>query len=209
MTNPAPELVGPIAIAVDRSPDRQQWAIAAAQRTTDGRIHLEIGPYDPAWSNTDLVEKLVHIVTEWDPIALAIDQRSAAAVLKPLLIEAEIEPHMTNASELALACGGFLDDSLAGRLSHSDQQILNDAVASAVKRDLPGGGFAWTKTAGGSIAQLCAATLAHSALLVFGPSAAPPQLPAAPMMEMDRPTTRDDEFDRVLGAGVDITRAPF
>jgi hypothetical protein len=198
MTNPAPELVGPIALAVDRSPDRQVWAIAAAQRTTDGRIHIEIGPYDPA-SNADLVDKLVHIVTEWDPIALAIDQRSAAAVLTPYLIEAEIEPHVTNASELAQSCGGFLDDAMAGRLSHSDQEILNDAVVAAVKRDLPGGGFAWAKTAGSSIAQLMAATLAHWSLLTFGTAARPK--PPPPLSDT-RPGRYDDCF-------LDLDRVPF
>jgi hypothetical protein len=210
MTNPAPELVGPVAIAVDRSPDRKQWAIAAAQRTTDGRIHLEIGPYDAdSWSNTDLVEKLVHIVTEWDPIALAIDQRSAGAVLKPHLIGAEIEPHITNASELALACGGFLDDALAGRLSHSDQETLNEAVVAAVKRDMQGGGFAWAKTPGSSIANLTAATLAHWSLLTFGP-AARPRVIAPPSLGSDRSRSReDDDFGRVLEAAVDIWRAPF
>jgi hypothetical protein len=31
----------------------------------------------------------------------------------------------------------FLDDALAGRLSHSDQEIRNDADVAAVNRDLP------------------------------------------------------------------------
>jgi len=42
------------------------------------------------------------------------------------------------------------------RDQHMGQDVLRDAVASAVKRDLPGGGFAWTKTASESIAQLMA-----------------------------------------------------
>jgi len=37
MVNEHPQLVGPVAIALDRSPDRQVWALAAAQPTADGR----------------------------------------------------------------------------------------------------------------------------------------------------------------------------
>jgi len=35
-----------------------------------------------------VVEKILDIVTEWDPVALTIDQKSPAAVVKPLLITA-------------------------------------------------------------------------------------------------------------------------
>jgi hypothetical protein len=102
---------------------------------------------------------------------------------------------------------GFLDDALAGQLSHSGQQVLNDAVASAVKRDPPGGGFAWDKTPGASIAQLVAATLSHWALLEFGSS--PPKVIAKPLMDAGRTRDDDDEFDRVLGPNVDILTTPF
>jgi hypothetical protein len=200
MINPSPRLLGPIAIAVDRSPDRKHWAIAAAQRTDDDRIHIELGPYEGTWSNSDLVEKILDIVTEWDPVALTIDQKSPAAVLKPLLImEAGVEPVMTNASELALACGGFVDAALAGQISHCDQQLLNDSVASAIKRDLPGGGFAWDKPPGASVAELMAATLSHWALLTFAPPPAPKS--ASPMMAAK--STHADED------GLDIMHTPF
>jgi hypothetical protein len=121
-------------------------------------------------------------------------------VLQPHLIDAEIEPHMTNTSELALAAGGFLDDALAGRLSHADQDAFNDAVAAAVKRDLPGGGFAWTKTRGGSIAQLMAASLAHFALLKFAPTVRPKPKPPIPLASGK--SDRDDRF-------MDLDKVPF
>jgi hypothetical protein len=201
LTNTSPSLVGPIAIAVDRSPDRKHWAIAAAQRTSDNRIHIELGPYEGTWSNTDLVEKILDIVTEWDPVALTIDQKSPAAVLKPMLItEAAIEPVMTNASELALACGGFVDAALAGQVSHCDQQLLNDSVASAIKRDLPGGGFAWDKPPGASVAELMAATLSHWALLTFAPPVKP-KLGFPSMGEQSTHAAADD--------GLDIMYTPF
>jgi hypothetical protein len=74
MTNEYPDLTGARTLAVDRSPDRKTWAIAAAQRTTDGRIHIEVGYFDEA-SSSEVVERLIDIVTDWDPIALMIDSR--------------------------------------------------------------------------------------------------------------------------------------
>jgi hypothetical protein len=156
-----PELTGPIAIAVDRSNDRKTWAIASARRTVDGRVHVEIAPYDLA-TNADVVEKLIEIVCDWDPIEIAIDQRSAAAVIQPALEAVDIQPRMTNTTELVLACGSWLDAVEAGIISHSDQQALNDAVVSAVKRDLAGG-FAWQTAPG--VTNLVAASLAAWSLI--------------------------------------------
>jgi len=50
------------------------------------------------------------------------------------------------------------------------------------------------------------ATLAHYALLRFAP-AARRKVIAPPLMDCS--TSRDDEFDRALGSGIDIMRAPF
>jgi hypothetical protein len=197
MAATAPELTGPIAIAVDRSQDRKTWAIASAQRTVEGRIHLEIGPYKDLWQ-TDVVEKLVDIVIAWDPIALAIDQRSAAAVIKPHLEAVEISPTMTNSVELALACGSFLDAVEAAGISHSNQTVLNDAVVSAVKRDL-GGGFAWDRAPG--VTQLVAASLAAWAL-ISATTAAPKQTPL-PL------AAGSNDRERDMPAELDMDRVPF
>jgi hypothetical protein len=203
-----PQLVGPTVIALDRSPDRQVWALCAAQRTVDGRIHLELG-FNQAASNAAVVDYVTDVVMAWDPAAIVMDQRSPAAVLRPQLAELGIEATLTNAADLARAFGGFLDACVEGGLSHTGQQILADAVSAATKRDLPGGGFAWDKRVpGSSIAQLCAATLAHWGLLESG--SPPTTMPAPPVLGSERSRSReDDEFDRALGASQDIFRAPF
>jgi hypothetical protein len=54
-----PKLVGPIAVAVDRSQDRKTWSICAAQRTAEGKIHLECAPYQHLSSTADVVDKLI------------------------------------------------------------------------------------------------------------------------------------------------------
>lgn len=185
-----PELVGVRTLAIHRSKDRRRWALAAAQRTSDNRVHVEVGPLREG-SHTDVAEYLVDKVTAWNPMALVIDRRSSAMVLEPLLLDAGIEPTVTNSAELSLACGGFLDDALAGMLSHSGQGVLDDAVGGAVKRELPGGGFCWDEGVDGVVAApLVAATLAHWALLR---ASKPPSGPSsAPVIE---PASRDEELD--------------
>lgn len=192
MASTDPILVGPRTIAVHRSRNRQRWAIAAAQRTADNRVHIELGPVQEG-SHTEIAEYLVDKVGDWNPIALVIDRKSAAMVLEPLLLDAGIETTVTNSVDLALACGGFLDDTLAGLLSHSDQPALAEATGAAVKRDLPGGGFAWDEGADGTIsAPLVAATLAHWALLSFGK---PPVAPsAAPVVDVQASKGELDVF---------------
>lgn len=177
MATTNPQLVGSRAIAVDRSKDGRTWAVAAVQRLSDGRRHGEIGPLTTA-TTTEMVEFLVRKVTEWNPVALVIDARSDAMVLVPLLMEAGIEPVITNASDMARACNGWLTAALEGQFSHSDQQLFNDAVAGAAKRDLPGGGFAWDKASEAPIAPVVAISLADWALLKFG--AVPKGKPAPP-----------------------------
>lgn len=196
----SPTLTGvhPQTVGIDRDPTTKVWSIGGAQRTTTGGAHVEIGYSDSAASVTEMAELIINLVTEADPIALVIDQRSPAAILKPYLIEAGIEPHMTNATELAMGCEGILEAAIAGQMSHSDQKILTDSAVSAIKRELPGGRFAWDKQTGGTIVQIMAVTLAHWGLLTFG---APPRRSAAPMAdapevsENGRPGRDFDDFD--------------
>jgi hypothetical protein len=109
-----------------------------------------------------VVDKLIDIVIAWDPSVIAIDSRSAAAVIEPTLKAADVEPHMAATTEVVLAAGSFLDVCEAGSLSHSNQAPLTDGAVSATKRPL-GAGFAWDHAAG--VTYLNAASLAHWALL--------------------------------------------
>ncbi|MGR6579277.1 hypothetical protein ACT89R_01730 [Rhodococcus qingshengii] len=168
MENLAPDLIGPIAVAVDRSRDGRRWAIAVAQRTTDDRIHLEVG-YFRAAPNSDVVAYLVNLIAHWDPCALVIDTKSPAKVLQPLLIAAGIEPIMGTAPNMVAACQGFFDDATDSILSHTNQPAINEALESAAQRFLPGGDWAWTQVGDAVISPLVAATLARWALITFGP----------------------------------------
>ncbi|AZV00730.1 terminase large subunit [Gordonia phage Kiko] len=189
-----PTLTGPIALALDRSFDGRLWALAAAQYTTDGQVHLEIGYFGDI-SNAEMLAKIVQVVGEWNPVALVIDKKSPAAVLEPLLVAERIVPIMSHGGQMATACQGFLDDALDGKLSHTDQEALTESVLGAVKRTMPQGDFAWDRTAGTVISPLVAVTLARWALLTFGLNLAEPS--AAPAFDGDEATDdRDrDDFD--------------
>lgn len=192
----APELIGPCVVGVDRAPDRRTWAIAAAQRTKSGVAHVEVG-FSRSAAATDVVEYLVDVVTAWNPVAVVIDQRSPAGVLKPLLIEAGIEPVMTNTTELALACEGFVEAYTTKQLSHSDQEILNSAVLTAVKRDLPSGAFAWDRRPGGTVTHLVAATLAHWGLLAL---TEPTKGPLVTPRSDAKPSNQSSDYDAMSAA---------
>ena len=193
-----PELTGPIVVAVDRSIDRKTWAICAAQRTTEGRIHLEVSPYQHLSSSDDVVEKLIELVCEWDPSVIAIDQRSAAAVIAPTLEAVGIAPEMANTMQAVLAAGAFLDAVEAGTISHSSQAALNDGAVSAVKRDLAGG-FAWDKAPG--VVYLIAASLALWSLL--SATTAAPRRSLPPLSAQPDYNGRNDPVE------LDVDRCPF
>ncbi|MDL9938693.1 terminase large subunit [Gordonia sp. ABSL1-1] len=166
MKNLTPRLTGPIALGLDRSVDGKTWALAAAQRTADGRVHIEIG-FHQAASLRAVAAYIRAVVSAWDPAVLVIDRKSSAMSVVPLLAEEGIEPEVTGTPQMAMACQGFLDDAADARLSHAGQQIFTDAVAAAAKRTMPQGDFVWDRTEG-SVAALLAGTIARWALLTFG-----------------------------------------
>jgi hypothetical protein len=200
MGTDAPTLIGPRVTVLDREPaGKRLWVVTAAQRTTDNRIYLEIGYHQQA-SNTAVVKHVVDIATALDPIAFVIDAKSDAAVIEPDVIDAKIEPTITNTTHYGLACGGFLDDALDGRLTHGNQSLMNTAISLAGKKDLLRGGFIWDAAlAGDAIATLRSAALARWALLTFGEMRMPTHLPdydtATQAVESAARYDIDDGFD--------------
>ena len=193
LANTAPLLVNglPRVIGVDRAPVSKTWSICGAQYCEDGGVHVEIG-LSQQMPLPELIEKLVDIVTDADPVALVVDSRSPAAVIIPLLIEAGIEPVTTTQQQLAVACEGFLEAVLAERISHSGQRILAESAGAAVKKDLPGGRFIWESAGGGTIVQLMSATLAHWGLLTFS---SVPKRSLPPLADKHEIGPAEDHFD--------------
>ncbi|MGY4098054.1 hypothetical protein ACW2Q0_00575 [Nocardia sp. R16R-3T] len=190
MTNTAPSLRGQIAMALDRTPDRNCWIVAAAQATTDGRTHLEIGYYQAA-THDEVVAYLLAVIAAWDPCALVIDRKSLAFAIVPKLIAAGIEPEVTGTPQMAAACGGFYDDAVASLLSHTGQKILTDSVEIAEKHELPGGDWVWNHRA----SPLRAASLARWGLLSFGSTISPPAAPSTGSSTAAYPPRSSGELD--------------
>lgn len=170
MTNPNVQLVGPIALALDMTPDRELVSIALAQRTNEGRIHLEVGYHER--HSPALLGFVVSLIARWDPCALVIDKASPAYSLAPDLLNLGIEAEITTDAEMVQACGGFYDDALAHLLDHTGDPLLADALADASKRYIGGaaaaGGWAWNRKGESVISPLVAATLARWGLTKFG-----------------------------------------
>ncbi len=154
----------PTALAVDAGPDRSV-AVAAAWRL-DGRTHVELVSLD---AGDPLLALQWLIDRAGRRVPVVVDGASAAAAMIPALQAARVRVTVTGARDMARACGTFLSDVEAGRVSHTGQSQLADAVAGARKRPLgDGGAFAWDRRDGSvHISPLVAATLAaHGAATV-------------------------------------------
>jgi hypothetical protein len=165
-----PKLVGRPAVALTRAPEGGPWAIVGAQRTDDGRVHLEVG-YTGVDNADIVIARLIEVITAWAPVAVIVAPGASAEVLPELEI-AGIEAIVPTRGDEAVGCGGLLNDALTNAeppmLSHGNQKGLNRAATRAIKKELPTGGFLWEVIDGSSWSQLMGATLARWGLLKYG-----------------------------------------
>jgi hypothetical protein len=132
-----PDGTPPTAIAVDANAAREM-AVAAAWRLEDGRTHVELVAAD----RCDPIDALAWISERAGKrVPVVIDGASPAATLIPALAMARVKTVLTTARDMARACGGFLDDVTAGRLSHPGQAQLDAAVAGARRRPIGDAGL--------------------------------------------------------------------
>jgi hypothetical protein len=152
---------------VERTLDKRWWAIAAGQRTVDGRVHLEVG----YWRKANIGQvgaALLELVELWDPPAVVVDDKSPAKPLAPFMKNQGIEMVVSNTPQLAVATQGFIDGVMSGDITHTGQKILETAVDNAQTRLLPRGDMVWDESeSGDEMATLKAITLAHWAVLTF------------------------------------------
>lgn len=153
------DVVDPVAIAVDTTPDRSATAIAIAGRRADDALHVEVIEHWPGtgWA----VERVVELVEKWRPCAVVIDAAGPAGSLIADLETKGVDVVTPSAREVAQACGQLYDAVVDTKtLRHRDQVPLTTALAGASKRDL-GGAWAWArKGLSVDISPLVAVTLA-------------------------------------------------
>lgn len=164
---------GPIAIAVDITPDRRTSTIAIWGHRRDGLGHTEVIDRRPG---TDwLVARLVDLKTRWAPVAIGLDDKGPAGSLLVDLAKAGIKPpdvddqpkrgdlYIPTAQDVAAACGQLVDAVTQQTFRHIDQEELEDAVKGAATRPL-GDAWAWSRRiASADISPLVAVTLARRA----------------------------------------------
>jgi hypothetical protein len=172
-----PALVGDICIAVERTRDSQWWAVAAGQRTSDGRVHVEVGYWRRA-NIGQVAAALLELIELWNPAAIVVDAKSKAMPLVPYMTNQDIDITVVTTPKLATYTRGFIDGIESGDITHFGQKILEDAVDTATTRELPRGDIVWDDAEMGTVAApLKAVTLVHGAVLEYaeeqGPAASP------------------------------------
>jgi hypothetical protein len=160
-----------LVFAVDTEPNRGHSSIGVYSLRDDGVGHVELIDYRPGtgW----VVARLVELKAKHRPMAIALDAKGPAGSLLPDLEAAGItvpeDPDLPRrgdlavpyASDVAAACGQFLDAIAARAFRHIDQTELNLAVDGAQTRNLSDA-QAWARrTATADISPLVAVTLAR------------------------------------------------
>jgi hypothetical protein len=172
---PRPEDL-PRAFALDMSPDRHSISLSVAELVREDRVHLEIVEQ---FSRPDgVMQRVKELKDRWNPCAFILDPAGPVGSLLPdfeplgIVIEPTKRRHtrleLITARTLGQACGAWYDDTINGRITHSDQPSLNAALQGAARRPLVDA-WAWTrKDSAVDISPIVSVTLAHHALRLYG-----------------------------------------
>lgn len=159
-----PDGTRPSGFGLDGSHDRE-FSIAACWLEESGAHAEEV------WAGGDVQAAVVWLAARAGRrILVVVDSYSPAASMVPALKAAGVNVKVTGTADLAKACGLWLGDVLSGRLTHADQEPVNDAVDGGRKRSVGGaGGWAWDRRDDQTnIAPLVAHTLARFAADLAG-----------------------------------------
>ncbi len=149
--------VKPAALAVDMSHDR--LISVGACWLEDSSAHVE-----EVWAGVDDVAAVEWIVQRAGRrMTVVIDGMSPANAMVPSLKARGVRVHAGTSTDMAKACGIFQSDVETGRLTHADQESVNDARSGARKRPIgTAGGWGYDlRDPAVNIAPLVAVTLAR------------------------------------------------
>lgn len=148
-----------LALAIDVAPDRSTASVALAGRRADGLWHIEL---DEQRNGTGWIVPFVVQRCERNRIrAVVVDEKSPAASLVDEFRQAGVKVTTTGAMDMASACAGLYDLVMREELRHTDQPQVNASLASASKRPLLDGAWAWNRKGDASdITSIVAVTLA-------------------------------------------------
>ncbi len=177
--DPGSQVVGPVVLGVDVSPDRSRAAIVAAGLDVSGRVHIEVtsrdGVPDAAEGVSWPVRRLAEIREQCPDARVAYAAMSATETIRPDLDTAGIPYTRIPGGDVATACAAFYDGVVQARVRHLGQPDLDAAVAT-VRMISSTGENSWKwgrRSSGGDITPVYAATLAMWAVTSGLPPADP------------------------------------
>jgi hypothetical protein len=147
----------PAAMAVDMS--HQRHISVGACWLEDSSAHVE-----EVWAGVDEAAAGDWVVKRAGRrMRVLIDSQSPAASMVPALKARGVKVHSGSASDMSKACGLFASEIEAGRLTHADQESVNEAREGARKRAIgTAGGWGYDrKDPSVEIQPLVAVTLAR------------------------------------------------
>jgi hypothetical protein len=148
--------VAPDALAVDMSHGRH-ISVGACWVEGDS-AHVE-----EVWAGTDDAAAIAWVVERSKRAQVVIDSVSPAASMVPTLRKLGVKVHVGSAADMAKACGLVASDVNGRRLTHADQESVNEAREGARKRAIgTAGGWGYDRSDPTvNIAPLVAVTLAR------------------------------------------------
>lgn len=150
-------------LAVDVSPNRDVATVVAVGGRRDGRLHVEV--VDRREGASWVVARVKELVARHEPDGVVCDGIGQAGALAYQLEDAGVDVTITDSRDMARACGVFFDLVQDAGVRHLGDQVLEDAVAGAARRNM-GDAWAWARRASGvDITPLVAATLASWAFV--------------------------------------------
>jgi hypothetical protein len=162
----AADLRPPVVVGFDVAPDRSSAAVAAASIDAAGRVVVTVVDHRPG------VGWLAGRITDVPAAVLVIGDSLGGAATGAALAVYGQAVELVSASDLARACGVFVDAVHDGRLAHHAQAPLDDALAGAARRWF-GDAWAWSRLRSDvDITPLVAATMAVYGVIVRAPGAA-------------------------------------
>ena len=152
-------VVDPVVFAVDVAPMGRAASISLAGRRADGRFHVET--VKNARGTEWLVPALVSLRDRWAPSAIVLDRVGPSNSVILRLQEHRFKNlKLTSSTDMAQACGGFVDAVVNDQVRHVDQPLLNAALGAARKRPI-GDAWGWDRRdESQDITPLVSATLA-------------------------------------------------